>query len=318
MMPKHLEDQLKEIETLEKELLASEGTTESEVKPTEPIVEPVEEPVEKVVEPEVEVKEPEVISEPKVSDTTDEKWEQKFKVLQGKYDAEVPRLHSEMNYLRGKLETLEKVTPVPVKEIEKKADPVEIEGFKKDYPDIYKAVSMLLEEKNISSKVDEDKFKKIEETIDRTSKQTFESLLSNKVADWNVLNENPKFIEWLSKREGRTPYTRHQWLVAAYENQDIDTVAGFFNDFKSENKPVEEIKKEVVSKKEDLGKFVSPKSKNTETSHSDGGDKKIYSKDEIEKFYRDLAMGKLRLLTPEQIAVKEGAYWSAMSEGRVK
>ena len=108
-LPKQVQAQLAELEELEKTLEAQKKpklVKDEEVKPDEEQLdteaEVTEEPVAATPEPE----------EAKSADTspTDvaDEFEQKYKTLRGKYDAEVPRLHQQVRDLNGKLDELAK------------------------------------------------------------------------------------------------------------------------------------------------------------------------------------------------------------------
>lgn len=108
-LPEQVRKQIEEAEAIERELY---GPGETPVEPTantEPAT-PAAEPV--AAEPAAPVQE--------VRQTSSEDWEQKFKVLQGKYNAEVPRLHAQLRELNdvvrqtgAELEKLKTVKPEP-------------------------------------------------------------------------------------------------------------------------------------------------------------------------------------------------------------
>ena len=98
-LPKQVEQQLKEIEQLEKQLQAPEPAPEP---PAEPVGQ-----TEEVKEPEPQ-QQPEAkeVPQPTASPVSEETCEHKYHRLQGKYDAEVPRLHAQVKELQSYVDKL--------------------------------------------------------------------------------------------------------------------------------------------------------------------------------------------------------------------
>ncbi len=106
-LPRQVEAQLRELEALEKQLAEGQNPAPAEPEPTpaEPPQDPQPAPTEtKPVEPTPTPTEP-VVAE--------EKWEQKYKTLKGMYDAEVPRLHSQVKELTQRMDALQKAAEAP-------------------------------------------------------------------------------------------------------------------------------------------------------------------------------------------------------------
>jgi len=109
-LPRQVEAQLKELEEIEKQLAAQQNP---QATPEEPAPQPAEpaEPTQNIepVAPQPEVK-PEKPVEPEVPEET---WQQKYKTLKGMYDAEVPRLHSDIRDLKSQMDKLQKAAEAP-------------------------------------------------------------------------------------------------------------------------------------------------------------------------------------------------------------
>ena len=107
-LPKQVQAQLAEVEELEKTLNAQQEEPKKK-KAKEPKVSEVKpEDTEAEVPVEAEVALEPVEAEPADTSPTDVavEFEQKYKTLRGKYDAEVPRLHSQVKDLTAKLNNL--------------------------------------------------------------------------------------------------------------------------------------------------------------------------------------------------------------------
>jgi uncharacterized protein involved in exopolysaccharide biosynthesis len=112
-LPKQVQAQLDEVEALEKTLSARKKDPEKAEKPEKGTEKPEtegekpKEDAEKAAKPR-EVKP----AEPK-PEVVPEDFEQRYRTLRGKYDAEVPRLHQEVNTLRAEIAELTKKVSTP-------------------------------------------------------------------------------------------------------------------------------------------------------------------------------------------------------------
>lgn len=249
-------------------------------------------------------------------------WEHKYSVLQGKYNAEVPRLHEELKsvrqdneYLKGKLELLErlvteqqKTTPSKQTETpqESEPEPPEVAQLREDFPDIYKGVVKLVERLVAKQEQIEQKLTTTEETIAQTNARLFYRQLAEEVPDWEEINVSPQFLEWLKQVDPYSGMTKHELLIKAFQEGDAGRVARFFKDFKAEVAP------EPPAKPNERN-VVPPQGKaSSSTPGRVSG--KIYKQSDVEEFYRQVALGNI---PKEQAKAKEMDIIKAMREGRV-
>lgn len=246
-----------------------------------------------------------------------ENWEHKYKVLQGKYNAEVPRLHQELKqarheieFLKGKLAMMETLlAQKPINEPVRDDDNDEVvKKLKEEFPDIYSAVKRMLDKyapkhelNEIATKVDT-RVKQTEEQVQQKLYSAFLAQLAQKVPDWQVLNVDPEFLEWLSGKDRLSTRTRHELMLEAFQAGDVDTVAEFFLAYK-------EAKKQQAPQQQP--NIVPPAGR---SSPPTGKPKPIYKQSEIEEFYRLVALGRI---PPDVKRKKEEEFISAMQEGRV-
>jgi len=329
-LPNKVAQQVEEADRLAKELFNPEPAPNPGTPPepapevTPPAPEPPQEPV---VEPPQEPQEPLEPPQEPITPVLVEDWEHKYKVLQGKYNkeiSEVPALVRENNFLRARLETLEKVVlmgkpsePGPSVSIEPE-DPAEAE-FKKEFPDLYRLMEVMVQRRvgSVEKQVG-DVVKKSAET----AQETFFSMLNSRVPDWQAVNLAPEFLEWLQQKESPySPYTLHQRLIEAGNQLDGETVTKIMCAYKEAQKSVTPSTPTppATPNPQGLAQYVAPKPspRPTVTTPPAGEPKKVYTKEEINQFYRDLALGKL-LLTTEQKLLAEQEIWAAVAENRVK
>lgn len=246
-----------------------------------------------------------------------EDWEHKYRVLQGKYNAEVPRLHDELRaksqeleYLRGKLELLEQVVTKQLAKEEQQQPQTDetIENFKETFPDIYAGVERLIKQYMDSvSKVVEEKVKPVEEKTKQVSQSAFVAQLTQLAPNWATLNTDQRFLDWLQEKERFSGMTKHELLMMAYNRGDVQAVANFFNTFEAEmanEKPTQSTQSTIAPP---VGK---PRTVST-VGRSSG---KIYTESEIKDFYKKVALGRISQSEKERI---ERDIIKAMQEGRI-
>lgn len=244
-----------------------------------------------------------------------EDWQHKYEVLKGKYDKEVPRLHREIKLLKREKEDLLKrlallesvVTNIqqqqrqapqaPSQDIEDE----ELKRFAEEYPEVYKSVAKLLEKK----------LKTVEATVQSQAsmmaQQNFYSRLTALVPDWERLNTDPDFIDWLQEPEGETGFTRHQLMLMAFEKGDADRVASFFKRFIAQSQ--QDGSQSPYKARADKNVYP-PQRKQVQQEPS----KKMFTESEIKEFYRLSALGKI---DPKKKQALEAEILSALAENRV-
>lgn len=244
------------------------------------------------------------------SKDTKEDWEHKYNVLKGKYDKEVKRLHRELDVLRrenselrAKVDTLMMMLASQRADVREQAESSvddELKKFKEDYPELYNAVRKMVE--NYVGRVREE----VKATSEGMSEKQYLATLTALVPNWQEINTDPEFLDWLKERDELSGYTRHELMLMAHEKRDAYRVAQFFKRFLAETGRGGE----VVGRSNRVS--VSPQSRRV----ANAGDRvqRVYKESEIKNFYRDLALGKI----PPDVASKwEKEYTQAVIEGRV-
>jgi len=241
-----------------------------EAKPEEGTPQPSETPKPaETSKPEEKPKE-EVKETPKPQETPkEEDWKQKYETLQGKYNAEVPKLHTQLaamqnmtRELQGQISEIKAAKekePAP-KEVPPKEEPPRrsepapheaeaVKTFKEEYPDIYEAVARMIESAQPAKpagappKAEEkpagEKPKEPSPTpspAPNGPRATFDYYLNRDVPDWAKINKDPEFIDFLQAPDPVYPGTKLQSIQSAYDACDFTTVIGHFRDFKESRK----------------------------------------------------------------------------------
>jgi len=183
-------------------------------------------------------------------------WEAKFKaeehkrkVIQGKYEKESEERRTLVELVKGlkaQQESMSEALAV-LSSKDKDAERTErlqtIEQLKTEYPSMYAGIVAQIKEElasdraSISSEIKEvkEKVEEHERAQQASSQEVFFSMLSGMVPDWQEVNQDPEFQEWLQGREKYARTNRFTQLGEAYADGkgDAKAVAEFFNGFKA-------------------------------------------------------------------------------------
>lgn len=289
--------------------------------PDAPPVAPVE------TEPEPQPTEPEAEPEPPKED-----WEQKYKVLQGKYNAELNEMRNtladmRMAYtemfennrrMREEMESLRSPTPEPpeptyqdyfsVKEIQGYLDA----GYDETQLNMMAKLAHRIAQKEASQYGDT--ISNVQQTMTQTREQRFWSTLDEKVPDWRTWNEDRGFMASLDAPI--SPYinmTKRQAFNEAYQNRDGSTIAQFFSDYKEQiNAATAQPQHSAPATPKAQPHVQPPRGPNAPPPKTP----KVYSAGEIQQIYRDAARGKYG--SGEQWENMKTELDRALVEGRIK
>jgi hypothetical protein len=210
-----------------------------------------------------------VIVTPAGAPPPDEAWEKKYKVLKGKYDAEVPRLIQEnrnngdlIRTLQGQLVTLQGVVSqlnqrrdsAPVNPpsgapaaTRKLVTEAEVKAFGPDLYDFIQRTDREVAPQG-GSQVPQpiaQQLAQVTQTVEGLGKkvelndlQRFEEYLDQHAGDWREQNKNQEFFVWLDEVDAYTGRKRQELLDQAAANYDGPRVVALFKGFQNENAAV--------------------------------------------------------------------------------
>ena len=237
----------------------------------------------------------------------DEKWDARYKTLHGKYNAEVPRLHSalkerdsKLNSLTEEVEALKQALAKPKESLVK---PEEVNEFGEPLVDlIRRAAREEVQTKDAEIAALKKRLESFEATTVQTREVSFFDKLNAAVPDWMAINDDPDFHAWLGEVDDLTEAKRQDILSAAEEKRDADRVARFFKAFKK----VQENKSAAATAS--LDSQIAPVASRVEDPPKG---KKIWTRAEIADFYAKDRRGELDEKTATaidaeiQLAVRE-------------
>lgn len=235
-LPKQVEQQLKEVEELEKQLQAPmEQATVEETAVEYPPDMPEESTPDVTPTQAVERVEPQV------------DWEQKYRTIAGKYDAEVPRLHAQVKELMAQMQMMQERQQAPAPESKTQDrlvtdDDVSLWG--QDMIDVTRKVALEVA-REYDSKLEAayNKIEQLERSLVQTGSQvgemTFEQRLHRAIPDFDAVNTDPRWIAWLDEVLPDVGAPRRVFAEQAYNNGDVEGVKRFVDVFRQAAAPAQ-------------------------------------------------------------------------------
>jgi len=329
-IPEQLRKQTEAVQELYKQMEESTGNEEATGDQADSEQEqlPADSNVQSVQQPATEKEQK--VDEPK----SEEDYVQKYKTLQGMYNAEVPRLHSQNRDLTNRVQQLEQLLASMNSQPAKKDEPTQekyvtdsdIEEYgdsidmmrKVTREELSAAARKIAQLENTINKLNSSVVPQMQQVVQRqaaSSEQQFWSDLTAVVPDWRDINDSADFQAWLLQVDPLTGINRQTYLEDAQQNLDSRRVASFFETWQgmSGNQSVAQNKNVTNS---ELEKQVAPgraKSGGAPTNNS----AKMYTPEDIKKFFEDVRKGKYVGKEAERDRI-ESDIFSAQREGRLQ
>ena len=283
---------------------STEAPAESPAPPAPPAPDAPDAPDAPVVQPAPEAS-PAQADQP---DTVD--WKHKFDVLRGKYDAEVPRLHMELRErderLKQAAEAAEQAATAPV-------DPDNPYGLTDEAMEYGEEFISAAEK--IARKVAEDT-KRAQQSEQQSEAAYFEAL-GQLVPEWERINTDPRFHEWLADIEPMLGTTRQDMLERAQAAGDVHRTVAMFNAFQASSSqasaPTAGPATDRAPSRPSVESQVAPvPGAPSPVAHES---RSTYTMAQVEEVFTDVTRGRY---TPERAAELTAEMNAAIREGRVR
>lgn len=281
-------------------------------------------------------------------------WEHKFKVLQGKYNAEVPRLTRQFQEQEQRLRDLSQQllntqtqlaslgngksaqAAPPAQPAQRHVKDEEINTFGADLFDFVKRAAReelagdlntvrMIEQRLVKT---EQTTENVAATTARTEVQKVYDLLNTHVPDWEQQNADPEFLQWLQEKDPYAGVPRGQLLAQAYETHDGPRVVAFFQGYKNESAaiqsttaaPAAPAAPAAAQPEVQLASLVAPgtpKSGPQGGAPSDAG-KRVWNQADAQSLYRAInEFTKKGKPVPKELRAAEADLIKAQAEGRL-
>lgn len=317
-LPKQVQDQADQVAELEKSLAEPAPTTapEPDSKPAEDQLPP--DPAPEPVKP-----------EPKAEET----WQKRYQTLQGMFNAEVPRLNSQVKELTerlaqatAKLEAVAKAPAEPAKPASPLVTEKDVEAFGSDMIDLIKRQSAEVfqqEKREMQAELAKLQGENAElksqlggvtEKQVVTDRRSYYSELAKLVPDYEAVNVDPDFLNWLAETDHLSGMTRQTFLNAAFESFDTARTATLFNAWKEAAGRTQQPKQAV---KQELSRQVAPGTSKSSAGQAPVAAERVWTAAEIQQYYTDVAKGAYRGKADEAARI-ESEIDAAVAAGRVR
>lgn len=261
-----------------------------------------------------------------------ETWERKYHTLQGMYNADVPRLHQQVRDMGQTLQQLiaenaqlkaEHAKPQAVQQ------PAQVplitdsdkEAFGSDLIDLADRIAKQnlaqyeAERKQMVSELNElrKQVGDVEQQVTVSAKDKFFVDLARGVPDWEAINVDQEFLNWLNEVDPIYGISRQAGLDKAFQALDASRMTNIFNAFKAasgRNKP-----QQTSSAQQQLQNQVAPtRSRLNPAPAATSEVGRIWTQKQIQQFYNERRRG---FMDDAQAARIEAEIDQAVAEGRV-
>ncbi|WP_110665191.1 hypothetical protein [Salinicola halophilus] len=194
-----------------------------------------------------------------------------------------------------------------------------LDALKDEYgSDLIEAVTSLIEQKLPKAAPSDERVEQIEQRLQREDQErnddreaAFWERLKQRVPKVAEINADQAFLQWLGGVDRLSGMTRQQLLNDAHQQLDADRVAGIFEAY-SNSAQAPSSNGAATAKREIPEDQVQPRqTRSTQTPSAE----KIWTRDEITKFYRDRQQGQYSKEEGERV---EADIFAAQQQGRVR
>lgn len=272
-------------------------------------------------------------------------WKQKYSVLKGKYDAEVPRLSQEVRDANSRINNLEdKLTTLATKSVVEEPaaapprtdfSPEEIADYGEDLLDVVGRKARQVVEAEYRPMINglETQLVTLQQQVGQTGQRVgkFETnevfaQLDSTVKDWRAINVDPAFHDWLDQVDPFTGETRKALMLKAFDRKNAHQVKSFFEKYTQENAAVVSNATGLEPSGQggtetgstlDLKDYIAPGTPRNTGNAGAPKEKRIWARPEITKFFSDVQKGAYKDRTDDKARI-EADIVAATTEGRIK
>jgi len=265
---------------------------------------------------------------------------QKYRTLQGMYNAEVPRLHQQNKELTGRLQQMEQLlatisaqqaTGRPVSGAQPQIEPLITDKDQEEYGESLDVMRRVTREELIpvAQKIVQiermlqqlqvnvvPQVKNLAQRQAMTAEQQFWSDLATMVPNWKDINEDDDFKTWLLEVDPLTGISRQTYLEDAQNNLDVRRVGNFFRswlELTGQANVAQNTRRNVSAS--ELERQVAP-GKGRSAGAPTGTAAKMYSPDDIRNFFNDVRQGKYKGREAERDRIERDIF-AAQRDGRI-
>ncbi|OHD24081.1 MAG: hypothetical protein A2Y38_14680 [Spirochaetes bacterium GWB1_59_5] len=281
----------------------------------------------KLVETPVEQVEPTQVQETQVTQQTPSvDWEQKFRVIEGKYRAEIPRLLDQNRELSDRLDNAIKAMEAKTQEPQKEAKLVtdaDVEAYGADLVDMVRRASREEFDSLAKKLVDklEQRFGQVAEQVAQTEQRVVKSdtdkfwdAVLKTVPEFEAINNDPRWFTFLDARIPGTRFTRRATAEDAIQSLDDQSLIEQLVAFKGTIAPPVEEAPKSTKPKQNLNAQVAPSTSRASTP-TEPSTSQIWTGDQ---YAAALDHRNLQRISREEYERNVAEAELALAEGRVR
>ena len=265
---------------------------------------------------------------------------QKYKTLQGMYNAEVPRLHQQNREMTGRVQQMEQLLAslsaqqananttqqqaitekiITDKDVEEYGESLDVMR-KVSREELVPVAQRLAQIEHMLRQMQTSVVPQVQAVAQRqqvSAEQQFWAELSANVPNYRQLNENDTFQSWLLQADPLTGITRQTYLDDAQRSLDAGRVANFFRTWLESTGQATVAQSTGRTSVSELEKQVTPgRSRNT-GAPATTNQGKMYSPQDIQKFFNDVRIGKYKSREQERDRIERDIF-AAQRENRIQ
>ena len=330
-IPKQVQKQSEEVQELYKQINGEteEAQATAEATPAEAVNDVAEPTASDSVEGQAPQSEPQEQAESGDQEPKQDDWQQKYRSLQGMYNADVPRLNAENRDLSSRVSQLEGLLSTmqePAQQTPAVAEKLITDDDVKEYGDSI-AVMRKAAREEVAQEIAQlrqqvgqlqgvlPQVQQVQAQQKKSGEQTFWNTIASEVPNWSDINNDPDFQSWLLAIDPLTGISRQTYLEDAQKNLDASRVVNFFRTWEGENGKTNTAQVDRTAQQSQLQKQVAPgRSRNNGVKAS--GQNRTYTPNDIQEFYSDVRKGKYKGRDDERGRIERDIF-AAQQEGRI-
>ncbi|MFC6441050.1 hypothetical protein [Bowmanella sp. JS7-9] len=263
-------------------------------------------------------------------------WKAKYQVLQGKYNAEVPRMKDELDALRQKVEAGAKPDPETTRMLmdlkaandelknqlaEAQKQPAQLNQYLTDeYGEefaqaVAEQAEQLAEQKTSALRKELDAIRNEIGSVQKTNKEASSNMLLTTIAtklkahniDFDQVDRDPMFREWLGEPDPFSGMPRGSLLHQAFNQGDVDRTVGFYTAYKAHERS------RLGKPNSPFEQHVDPVGRNNPPDMGTDGD--FWSTAQIDALYNAYSKGQI---SEAEFAKQEQSLFRALNAGNVQ
>jgi hypothetical protein len=260
-------------------------------------------------------------------------WEERYKTINGRYEADRKRSREQVDQLINRVQQLEQQlttsAPVPVKLATKlNVSPDEVSDYGEDFIGLVQRIAQHTVEGTIQPIQNELGQTRAQVGVQKNA--SMHQQMDGLFPDWRKLNSDQRFIDWVMLPDAYSGAMRQKLMQEAWDNGDARRVNAFFQGFLAEEAALTPagggspaarapaapngIGAPAPTPQIALASLAAPGG--ARSASQSPAEKPTYTTEDITRFYTEVAAGRWRHRETERIAI-DADIMRAQHEGRI-